>query len=430
MANEFINDIIDPEIAFAVEESETGNGAVLAKVKGVFFSPNGESRNKRYYSRSLWEKALDNQGVQEAFKNKTMFGTIGHETELNDITMLEGRVSHIVTNAYIDENGRGIGEAEILDTPSGRILNTLLRAGSKLYVSSRALGRFNGTVNGMPAVDENTYKLKTWDFVLNPGFLEANPELVEAFKNIENEDNQGDNAMDKTLEKLINENSDLKSDLKDLTSKTISLEEGLKPLEEENAHVKEQLGVAEEKIKELEESVETAKAAEEELKTLKESILEVGDSFEEIKTKFEEAVSYIEELHNEVGTKQEIVKALSGMLELKEQYDELGSIEDIKKVFEASETLVEEKASAERKAKVESLCKEFGVSESTVERLMAKEMSEEEIKEFLGELKLNSVPTNESNTAPEVLDEGDDVVEETKTTQKPRAIRIMESMSK
>ncbi|KKL07363.1 hypothetical protein LCGC14_2586790, partial [marine sediment metagenome] len=139
---EKLHDAFSPELDYTVEEgkAEVDGKAVLAKVKGEFFFPGGISRNQRYYPKSLWDKVLANEELREKVGNKTLFGTISHTQPIDDTAMLEGKISHIVTKLGIDGKGKGIGEALLLDTDAGRVLNTFFRAGSKMFVSSRADG--------------------------------------------------------------------------------------------------------------------------------------------------------------------------------------------------------------------------------------------------------------------------------------------------
>ena len=181
MGQQMLVDIFEPDISFEVEESNGGNRSIIGKVRGQFFVPDGYSRNKRYYPRELWEKVLNDEELKEKLKNRRMIGTIGHSSPINDETIAEGKISHVVTKLWIDENGRGMGEAEILNTPAGRILKTLLEAGVRLYVSSRAYGSYKGKdpKGEYPSLDPDSYILETFDFVYDPGFLQAKPELVE-----------------------------------------------------------------------------------------------------------------------------------------------------------------------------------------------------------------------------------------------------------
>lgn len=383
-----LNDVIDPEIAFEFQESSeiTDNESILAKVRGVFFCPDGISRNKRFYPKALWEKVIKNESIQEKLKNRTMFGTIGHKTVLDDEALQEGKVSHIVTNIEIDEKGRGIGEALILNTPAGKVLNTVLRAGSAIFVSSRADGRFKSeTKRGMPVVDEDNFNLKGWDFVLDPGFLEARPELAEALKNIDNED-EGDEVMDKALERVMSENFDLKNKLNDTLGEKKSLEESLKPLEEENAHVKEQLATAEEKIKELEESVKTVSEERVSLEEKVKAYEELADSPEEMKEALETSVNYVDKIHEDLGTYEEIKEALETSVAQKEEYDNIGTPEEIKEALQKADELVDEKLASEKADRIKKLAETCKVDESKVEKLIEKDMADEDIIEFFKDM--------------------------------------------
>lgn len=162
---------------FLLEDYESKSGDfVLGRVRGVFFVPNGTSRNKRYYPRQTWEKAL------EECKSRLEDGMLG--------TLLHPRTpewahpvwsSHVVKRLWIGEDDKGYGEAYVLDTPVGRVVNTFLRSGLvRLYVSSRAWGKTERQ-GDVEVVVPGQYRLEAFDFVLEPGFLEARPELVEEY---------------------------------------------------------------------------------------------------------------------------------------------------------------------------------------------------------------------------------------------------------
>ena len=439
--NEKLIDVIDPEMNFQIEESDEVDGEhILAKVKGVFFCPNGKSRNNRFYPEALWEKALGDASVKQKLKSRTMFGTVGHDTELNDKAILEGRISHIVTNAYINEDGKGIGEALILNTPAGRVLNTIMRAGSQVFVSSRAEGRFKGTKDGMPIVDEDSYKLDTWDFVLNPGFTAANPKLVEELNNIQTDNNQGDKAMNETLEKVIKENVALKEELTTTSKKVTSLEEALSPIQEENNHVKAQLATAEETISKLDESNKELETELVEAKGIVSVVEEMGDSVTEVKEALEKSVNYIETLHEEVGTREEITKSLEDAISFKEELNTIGTIEEIKAALKIGEDMLDEKIATDRLAMIKALAEKCEVSEVSVEKLLNTGMEEEAVVEFFANLTEKKKDEEEDEEEDdkkdkkkddeeeeEVLDEN---LNETKSIDRTRLTRLMEQFSK
>lgn len=158
----------------------------IGRVSGQFFVPGGKSGNNRFYPEELWESVLGDSKVKARLEGRTMFGMVGHEDKpVTEDDIAQGRVSHIITRLWIDPQNKnvGMGEALILNTPAGRNLLTCFKVGSKLKTSSRASGDYAGqTSEGIPIVDLKSYVLETFDFVINPGFKEVNPKLLEGQK--------------------------------------------------------------------------------------------------------------------------------------------------------------------------------------------------------------------------------------------------------
>lgn len=219
-----INEVFTPSKPWIVEdlskvesESQIDGNYIIGRVRGQFFCPGGTSRNGRFYPETLWEKVLKNKDVVCKMNERKMYGTIGHDEEpVSEQQLREGGVSHIVTKMWIDvdEKGKklGMGEALILGTDAGKNLNIYLRAGSKLNTSSRASGRFleSNTPENVPIVDEDSFLFETFDFVLDPGFLEASPQLVEKY-GFNKEQNMGNDTMENVFNesmKTILENRD------------------------------------------------------------------------------------------------------------------------------------------------------------------------------------------------------------------------------
>jgi hypothetical protein len=151
---------------------------ILARAHGPFFLVEAASRNKRYYKRELWEKAIEKN--KPRLESRQMVGTIGHEQEINDIALRDGLVSHIVEKLWIDEKGMGRGEITVINTDVGRRLNTYLRSGMKFPVSSRAFGEFvpEQMIGDAQVINPETFQLETFDFVRNPGVEVATPRLA------------------------------------------------------------------------------------------------------------------------------------------------------------------------------------------------------------------------------------------------------------
>ena len=167
---------LNPELMEA--KSSSLPPKTLGRFRGTFFIPGGVSRNNRYYPESLWRKVLESDEVKASLKNG-MIGTLLHPKEEKYAHPIYS--SHVVKRLWIDEKKKtGMGEAYLLDTPVGRVCETFAKSGLvKLYVSSRAWGRYDGEMNGIPVVDEDNFLFKTFDLVLDPGFLEASPQFSE-----------------------------------------------------------------------------------------------------------------------------------------------------------------------------------------------------------------------------------------------------------
>lgn len=185
MENIFENQIFTG-LSFNEDSTKLDEG-VLATVKGSSFFSDGYSRNGRFYPKALWENALKHNETKTKIDRGLMFGCIGHPKDYSLDELLEsGKVSHKVTDITIDKKtGEGIAEYAILDTPSGRILNTILRSGSEMYVSTRAFGGFSNETKKKDGkeykvLDEKNFVLESIDFVIDPGFLQTNPKLVES----------------------------------------------------------------------------------------------------------------------------------------------------------------------------------------------------------------------------------------------------------
>lgn len=137
------------------------------------------NRNNRIYSRKLVEdRILNNPTIKEALKNKSMLGEGGHPESRVDISYPE--VALAVEKLWIPEGDGNMlwGQFAILDTPTGRILNTLVQYGTKLGISARAVAD-SYQKDGHEIIVESSYELITFDAVPEPGFKCARLEKVD-----------------------------------------------------------------------------------------------------------------------------------------------------------------------------------------------------------------------------------------------------------
>lgn len=159
------------QVQLVVIEEQTAAGQKTGKVRvrGEFAKAGIATENKRVYPRTLWEREIDRLNKQ--LESRQVFGELDHPADGR--TSLQ-RVSHIVTNLTVSEDGIVEGEAEILDTEQGRNLKALLAAGCKVGVSSRGYGTTKKNQKDEDVVQED-YRLVTFDFVAEPADQDALP---------------------------------------------------------------------------------------------------------------------------------------------------------------------------------------------------------------------------------------------------------------
>lgn len=166
-------------ITESAEDPDVDGEHVIAKIVGPAFFPDTASRNKVEYSRQLWDGALRDPETLREIKARRMYGTFGHKTKIDDDALLDGKISHIVGQPYIDDRGVGMCSYLVLNTEPGRNLKTYMGAKSRLRVSTRCRGAFLPGFNtrGNKVPDPKTFRLKGIDFVHDPGYLDAEPSL-------------------------------------------------------------------------------------------------------------------------------------------------------------------------------------------------------------------------------------------------------------
>lgn len=155
---------------------------VLMKIGGTFQRADTENANKRVYPRDLWVDVLKRPDVVERIENRRMLGMLGHPG--SGQTDPE-KVSHIVTAQELRSDGTVYGEAEVLDTPVGRIAETMFKAGIGLGISSRGDGSIEQ--KGGKNEVQNDYRLETYDLVLKPSTPGAYPAMLSEGTVEENE---------------------------------------------------------------------------------------------------------------------------------------------------------------------------------------------------------------------------------------------------
>lgn len=158
------------------EEVKSERKGVLRVLRGPVGEWNNLNRNKRLYSEKLWDRTLASSYVKEQLLYKTLYGECNHPENRMEVDF--SRVSHVIWDMWkVPESNQIYAEIAILDTPLGRILNTLYEAGGIIGYSSRAGGTLHRRKDYIE-VDENDYNFITFDAVPYPSVVSARPQEV------------------------------------------------------------------------------------------------------------------------------------------------------------------------------------------------------------------------------------------------------------
>lgn len=164
---------------FTMSEQQSERPGVLCTLEGIGMGPFGEeNRNVRDYPIEVPKVSiLQSAYVKEMLKNKTLLGEPNHPKDRNEVWCRE--VSHAIVDMWMSPDEKYLMiRIDVLDTPSGRIIKTLVDYGCILGISARASGKTK-KVQGRLQVVPEAYKFKTFDIVTNPGFEMARLNRVD-----------------------------------------------------------------------------------------------------------------------------------------------------------------------------------------------------------------------------------------------------------
>lgn len=143
-----------------LKEDREKNGGKLV-LRGIIQKANTKNQNKRIYPMDILQREIEN--YQKAVRENRAVGELDHP-ESSSVAL--SNVSHIVREmAWDGENV--IGRVEVLPTPKGKVLESLLEAGVTIGISSRGVGSTEKTNEGVDQVQPD-YQIICFDIVSEP----------------------------------------------------------------------------------------------------------------------------------------------------------------------------------------------------------------------------------------------------------------------
>lgn len=140
-----------------IKEDNDEKGKKIYKLRGPFLEAETKNKNGRKYPLPVLEREVKNF-VENKIKTNRSMGELDHP---DDPQIHLERVSHVIEDLKMEDN-LGMGVARIIDTPMGRIAETLVREGIVLGMSTRGVGSLDGDVV------KDDYTMITCDIVCDP----------------------------------------------------------------------------------------------------------------------------------------------------------------------------------------------------------------------------------------------------------------------
>jgi len=155
------------------EISEDDGGKKNYYLKGLYTECEKKNGNGRTYPFALVEREI-NSRLKPKIESNVAFGEFSHPKTLAEMAEIEpSRISHRIVELR-PEGTDFYGKAVLIPEGLGKIAIAMVETGGVLSMSSRGVGRINKN-SGM--VDES-YRLYTFDLVINPGMKKASQTAI------------------------------------------------------------------------------------------------------------------------------------------------------------------------------------------------------------------------------------------------------------
>ena len=144
---------------------------VLGTYEGEILDTNITNKNGLDITRAVMETVFESEDYQQGIENGWFIGFLGHPEDPNCMEFERGCI--VMTDGYIDENGKVYGTFNLIDTPVGRIVKKFQEAGVAFGISIRGAGDI---INN--SVEPDTFVFRGFDLVSFPAYPESIPKFT------------------------------------------------------------------------------------------------------------------------------------------------------------------------------------------------------------------------------------------------------------
>ena len=131
-------------------------------LSGIMQKSDTVNGNGRIYPHSVLMKEVENYG--KLVKERRALGELDHP---EDSVINLKNASHLVTDIWWQDKSV-MGKVKVLDTPSGKVLQELVKSGVSLGISSRGMGSVREDQSQGGTIVEEDFQLICFDFVSEP----------------------------------------------------------------------------------------------------------------------------------------------------------------------------------------------------------------------------------------------------------------------
>lgn len=151
---------------------DINNLSILGTFEGECADSNITNKNGLDITREVWETVFNSEEYKEGIELGHYIGFLGHPEDPNCMDFEHGCI--VMTEGYIDDNGKIYGKFNLIDTPVGRIAKSFIDAGVKFGISVRGAGEIIDD-----SVEPESFVFRGFDLVSFPAYPESIPEFKE-----------------------------------------------------------------------------------------------------------------------------------------------------------------------------------------------------------------------------------------------------------
>jgi len=168
MAHQLLVEKVESTDFKYIIEEESSKGPSKMFIEGPYMVAEETNKNKRNYNLPMMQGEVTRYIAEMVDTNRAM-GELNHPTSAEvDLK----NACHLVTN-LTNEGNVFIGKSKVLSTPSGLIVQSLIRDGVSVGMSSRALGQLEESETEPGVNNVKDMRLVAIDCVADPSYPKA-----------------------------------------------------------------------------------------------------------------------------------------------------------------------------------------------------------------------------------------------------------------